>query len=57
MDKFIRVFSDDVAMRLRANGFTCIGRDGDTYTFLNDGKFLFSDEDNKYMKFTNIINM
>ena len=56
-DNFIKTSDNDTANKLRTNGFTEVSKEGEFYVFLNDGKLNFSEDDNKKMIHTNILNV
>lgn len=57
INHFIKTTDDETALKLKAEGFSLISKDGNVYTFLNDGKMNFADEDKKKMAFTNVLAM
>lgn len=57
INHFIKTTDDETALKLKAEGFSLISKDGNVYTFMNDGKMNFADEDKKKMAFTNVLAM
>lgn len=57
VNHFIKTTDDETALKLKAEGFSLISKDGNVYTFMNDGKMNFADEDKKKMAFTNVLAM
>jgi len=54
---FIKTSDEKVAAELRRNNFTAVSQEGKYYVFLNDGKYNFSEEDNKKIIKTDILCM
>lgn len=53
--KFVKTKDPKTAELLEREGFTLVSHEGDTYTFLNDGKENFQAKDKAV--FTNILNV
>lgn len=56
-DNFVKTSDSDTAEKLKANGFTEVSKEGEFFVFLNDGKQLFSKEDDKKVILTNVISI
>lgn len=53
---FVKTSSEDVYGELKNAGFTYLGKEGDLYCFINDGKQLtFSEDNKKKILYTNMI--
>lgn len=52
---FVMTRSNLVADVLKKNGFTFVSHQGDTWTFLNDGKHTFSEDEKQHTVITNKI--
>lgn len=56
-NNFVKTSDSDTAAKLKASGFTEVSKEGEFYVFLNDGKQNFSEDENKNVIYTNILNM
>lgn len=57
MNNFIKTSDKDTAEQLKKQGFNLISQEGNIFVFLNDKPTKFSEEYNKKLVYTNIINM
>lgn len=52
---FIKTSDEKMADKLIESRFTFVCRQGNFYTFINDGKLLFSDDEKKKVIYTDIL--
>lgn len=50
---FILVSDKIIGEMMKKQGFVCVHENDETYTFINNGKFVFSSEDKHKVVFTN----
>lgn len=54
-NNFVKTSDEKMADKLIENRFTFICKQNGIYTFINDGKLLFSDDEKKKLIYTDIL--